>query len=192
MASNPTYLTPEQFGNLITEHRGWFIFEGIVFLLIGVVAIVFPFAASIATTIFIGTLLLVGGITTAIRAFGAKGAPYRGSSIALAILTIITGLLLLIFVPAGLLALTLTLAAFFIIQGIFEIVHGMQAKGHRGRGWLIASGVAGLIVGVLLFLGWPSTAIWAIGTLTGINFILTGAALLALAGRSRTNEASVA
>ena len=90
--------------------------------------------------------------------------------------------------PPGLLALTLTLAAFFIIQGIFEIVHGVQAKGHRGRGWLIASGVVGLIVGVLLFLGWPSMAIWAIGTLTGINFILTGPALLALAGRSRTNK----
>ena len=72
MASNPTYLTPEQFGNLITEHRGWFIFEGIVFLLIGVVAIVFPFAASIATTIFLGALLLVGGIATAIRAFGSR------------------------------------------------------------------------------------------------------------------------
>lgn len=192
MAINPTYLTPEQFGDLITANRGWFIFEGIVFIVIGIAAIGYPFTASIATTIFIGALLLVGGIATVIRAFGAKGAPYRGSSIALAILTIMTGLLLLISVPAGLLTLTLILAAFFVVQGIFEIAHGVQAKGHRGRGWLIVSGIAGLIVGVLLLLGWPSTAIWAIGALVGINFIFTGIALLALASRPRARDASTA
>jgi uncharacterized membrane protein HdeD (DUF308 family) len=189
MAINPAYLTPEQFGHLIAANRGWFIFEGVVFVIIGIAAIGFPFIASIATTIFIGALLLIGGIATAIRALGAKGAPYRGSSIALAILTIITGLLLLIFVPAGLLALTLSLAAFFIVQGVFEIIHGVQAKGHHGRGWLIVSGIAGLVVGVLLLLGWPSTAIWAIGTLTGINFIFTGIALLVLASRSTATGA---
>jgi hypothetical protein len=118
MAINPAYLTPEQFGHLIAANRGWFIFEGVVFVIIGIAAIGFPFIASIAATIFLGALLLIGGIATAIRAFGAKDAPYRGSSIALAILTIITGLLLLIFVPAGLLALTLSLAAFFIVRRV--------------------------------------------------------------------------
>ncbi|HKF95973.1 MAG TPA: hypothetical protein VKB96_15550, partial [Gammaproteobacteria bacterium] len=54
-----------------------------------------------------------------------------------------------------------------------------------GRGWLIASGILGLIIGVLLLLGWPSTAMWAIGILAGINFIFTGIALLALASRSK-------
>ncbi|HEX2243537.1 MAG TPA: DUF308 domain-containing protein [Gammaproteobacteria bacterium] len=155
-----------------------------MFLLLGIAAIVFPFAASVAVTILLGALLLVGGIATAIRAFAAKYAPYRGSSISLAIVTIITGLLLLIFVPASLLALTITLAAFFIVQGIFEIMHGVQARGQRGRGWLIASGIAGVIVGVLLWLGWPSTAVWAIGTLAGINFLLTGSALLMLGSQS--------
>ncbi len=189
MATNATDVTAEQFANLIAANRGWFIFEGIVFVIIGIAAIGFPFIASVATTIFLGALLLIGGIATAIRAFGAKDAPYRGSSIALAILTVITGLLLLIFVPAGLLALTLSLAAFFVVQGVFEIIHGIQAKGHHGRGWLIVSGIASLVVGVLLLLGWPSTAIWAIGTLTGINFIFTGVALLALASRSKVTGA---
>jgi uncharacterized membrane protein HdeD (DUF308 family) len=191
MADSPEYIapiTPEQFTDLIRQHRGWFVFEGIVFVLLGIAAIVFPFAASVAMTILLGALLLVGGIATAIRAFAAKYAPYRGSSISLAILTIITGLLLLIFVPAGLLALTITLAAFFIVQGIFEIMHGVQARGQRGRGWLIASGIAGVIVGVLLWLGWPSTAVWAIGTLAGINFLLTGSALLMLASQSTVRQ----
>ncbi|MBA2408318.1 MAG: DUF308 domain-containing protein [Gammaproteobacteria bacterium] len=161
-------------------HRGWFIFEGVVFLLLGVLAILFPFIASVALEIYLGALLVVGGIATGIRAIAAKGVPYRSSSIVLAALTIITGLLLLIFVPGGLLALTLTLATFFIVQGIFEIARGVQSKGQRGRGWLIVSGLAGLIVGLLLWLGLPSTALWAVGTLTGINLIFTGIALLAL------------
>jgi len=190
MATNLEYVTPEQFAGLIRQHRGLFIFEGIVFLILGITAIVFPLVASVAMTILLGALLLVGGSASVIRAFRAKGMPNRGSSILLAILTLITGLLLVIFVPAGMLALTLTLAAFFIVQGIFEIVHGAQVKGHRGRGWLIASGILGLIIGVLLLLGWPSTAMWAIGILAGINFLFTGVALRTLASQSAKRSES--
>jgi uncharacterized membrane protein HdeD (DUF308 family) len=170
-----------ELSQFIGEHHGLFIFEGVVFLLLGVLSILFPFIASVALEIYLGALLLVGGIATGIRAIFAKGVPHRASSIVLAVLTVIAGLLLLIFVPAGLLALTLVLAAFFLVQGIFEITHGVQAKGQSGRGWLIASGIAGVIVGVLLWLGWPSTAVWAVGTLAGINFIFTGVALLTMA-----------
>jgi uncharacterized membrane protein HdeD (DUF308 family) len=191
MATNLEYVTPEQFADLIRQHRGLFIFEGIVFLILGIIAIVFPLVASAAMTTLLGALLLVGGIATAIRAFRAKGMPNRGSSILLAILTIMAGLALLIFVPAGMLALTLALAAFFMVQGGFEIYHGIQAKGQRGRGWLIASGIAGVIVGVLLWLEWPSSAAWAIGTLAGINFIFTGVGLLTLASQSAKQNESL-
>jgi uncharacterized membrane protein HdeD (DUF308 family) len=190
MATNLEYVTPEQFAGLIRQHRGLFIFEGVVFLILGITAIVFPLVASVAMTILLGALLLAGGIASVIRAFRAKGMPNRGSSILLAIMTLITGLLLVIFVPAGMLALTLTLAAFFIVQGGFEVYHGVQAKGQRGRGWLIASGIAGVIVGLLLWLGWPSTAVWAIGTLAGINFLFTGVALLTLASQSAKRSES--
>jgi uncharacterized membrane protein HdeD (DUF308 family) len=84
--------------------------------------------------IYLGALRLVGGIAIGIRTIAAQDIPNRGSSNILAILTIIAGLLLLIFVPAGLLALTLVLVVFFIVQGIFEITHGVRAKGQSGRG----------------------------------------------------------
>jgi uncharacterized membrane protein HdeD (DUF308 family) len=174
-----------ELSQFVGQHRGLFIFEGLVFLLLGVLAILFPFVASIALEIYLGALLLVGGIATGIRAIVAKGISHRGSSIVLAVLTIITGLLLLIFVRAGLLALTLVLAVFFVVQGVFEIFHGAQAKGQAGRGWMIASGIAGVIVGLLLWSGLPSTAVWAVGTLTGINFIFTGVALLVMATAQR-------
>ncbi len=179
-----------ELSQFIGEHRGLFIFEGLVFLLLGILAILFPFIASVALEIYLGVLLLVGGIATGIRAIVAKGISHRGSSIVLAVLTIIASLLLLIFVPAGLLALTLVLAAFFLVQGIFEITHGVQAKGQKGRGWLIASGIAGVIVGVLLWLGLPSTAVWAVGTLAGINFIFTSIALLAIATARKPDATS--
>jgi uncharacterized membrane protein HdeD (DUF308 family) len=188
MANIPEYSTPEQFAGLIREHRGLFIFEGVVYLVLGLAAIIFPLVASVATEILFGALLLVGGTATGIRALTAKNAPYRGSSIVLAILAILVGLLLIIFVPIGLLILTIILAAFFVVQGIFEIVHGVQTRAERGRGWLIISGIAGVIVGLLLWLGWPSTAVWAIGTLTGINFLFTGAALLSLASVRSAQE----
>jgi uncharacterized membrane protein HdeD (DUF308 family) len=178
-----------ELSQFIGRHRGWFIAEGLVFLLLGVLAILFPFIASVALEIYFGALLLVGGVATGIRAIAAKGVPHRGSSIVLAILTVIAGLILLIFEPAGLLALTLVLASFFIVQGIFEIMHGVQAKGQPGRDWLIVSGIMGVIVGALLWLGLPSTALWAVGTLAGINFIFTGLALLAITAVRKASEA---
>jgi uncharacterized membrane protein HdeD (DUF308 family) len=165
---------------VIAHHRGWFILEGIVFVLLGVFALLFPVIASITLEIYLGALLLVGGIATGIRAAVAKETPGRGRAIAVAVLTAFAGVLLLIFVPAGLVGLTMVLSACFIVRGSFEIMQGVQEKGRSGRGWLIASGVAGVIVGVLLALGLPSTALWAVGALAGISFVFTGVALLAM------------
>jgi uncharacterized membrane protein HdeD (DUF308 family) len=186
MAHRPATPAAAELYQFVGQHRGLFIFEGTVFLLLGVLAISFPFMASIALDIYLGALLLVGGIATGIRAILAKDVSHRGSSIVLAVLTIITGLLLLMFVSAGLLALTLVLAVFFVVQSVFEIFHGTQAKGQAGRGWMIASGIAGVVVGLLLWLGLPSTAAWAVGTLAGINFIFTGVALLVMAAAQRS------
>jgi uncharacterized membrane protein HdeD (DUF308 family) len=53
-------------------------------------------------------------------------------------------------------------------------------------GWMLASGIADLILAGIIIAGWPGTATWALGLIVGVNLITSGAAItmVALAGRS--------
>src|SRR5690242_16557714 len=101
----------------VRTHRGWFIALGIGLMLLGILAIAVPFAATLATTLFLGWLLIVGGIAHAIHAFQNRrwtGFPWAVVS---SILYIIAGILLVANPLVGSLTLTLILAFFFLIQG---------------------------------------------------------------------------
>jgi uncharacterized membrane protein HdeD (DUF308 family) len=79
------------------------------------------------------------------------------------------------------------LIAFFIVEGAFQIVASLSYRAvfPESWGWMLASGVADLILAALIIKGWPSTATWALGLIVGINLITSGAAItmVALAGR---------
>jgi uncharacterized membrane protein HdeD (DUF308 family) len=85
----------------------------------------------------------------------------------------------------GLLTLTLFVALVLIIKGILEIILGFQMRPHAGWGWIIAAGVIALIVGVLIFIHWPSSSLVVLGTLAGISLIMIGWSyvMIALAAR---------
>ncbi|HET6322032.1 MAG TPA: DUF308 domain-containing protein, partial [Hyphomicrobium sp.] len=79
----------------------------------------------------------------------------------------------------------IVLAALFIAEGIFEIVMAYRVSPHEGWVWLLLSGIAAIAVGVLIALGLPGSATWALGLLVGINLLFSGWSyvFLALAGR---------
>jgi uncharacterized membrane protein HdeD (DUF308 family) len=80
------------------------------------------------------------------------------------------------------------LIAFFIVEGIFQIVASLSYRDvfPDSWGWMLASGIIDLILAALIIKGWPSTASWALGLIVGVNLITSGAAVImvALAGRS--------
>ena len=88
---------------------------------------------------------------------------------------------------AGALSLTLVLIAFFMIEGIasifFALDHRRELSGQWG--WMLASGIVDLVLAVMLLTGLPSTAVWALGLLVGINMVFGGVALIAMALHAR-------
>ena len=88
----------------------------------------------------------------------------------------------------GVLALTLLLAAFLLVQGVFQIVAAYRIRPGRSWGWMLASGIATLILGVLIWLGWPGAALWIIGLLVGIHLLFSGFSLVMLALAARRSE----
>ena len=137
---------------------GWLLALGILMIIMGVVAMAAPVVATIAIQVMLGWLLVISGIAEGIHAFMVK--EWRGFLLELlsAVLYLGVGLLLLVDPLKGALALTIVLAVFLLVEGIFKISTALRVRDHRGWGWLLASGIVSVILGVL---------IWARGPLPG-------------------------
>ena len=171
----------------LREHWKMFLIEGIVLLVLGVLAVLVPVIATLAVTILLGWLFLVSGVVGLVSTFWMRHAPGFWWSLLSAVLGIVVGLLLLASPLGGALSLTLVLIAFFIIEGAASI---MFALDHRreltGRwGWMLVSGIIDLALAMMIFSGLPSTAAWAVVLLVGINMLFGGAALIAMALHAR-------
>jgi len=167
---------------------------GAIISLLGLLAIAFPFVTGLGVSVFFGAALVVGAIAHLVHALRASGWAGSAWQIGLAILYGVAGLVLLVNPVFALATLTLVLAAFFVVEGLAETVMGARLRPDGGWVWLLASGVLGVAVGALLWAGWPTSAIWAIGLLFGVNLLSTGLSMvmLAMAGRNAARDAAAA
>jgi uncharacterized membrane protein HdeD (DUF308 family) len=169
------------------EHWVLFLVEGIVLVILGLLAIALPPIATLAIEILIGWLFLVSGIVGLITTFWIRHAPGFWWSLVSAILGIAAGVVLLAWPVSGALSLTLILIVFFTIEGVASIMFALDHKRElSGRwGWMLASGIVDLILAGIILAGLPGTAAWAIGLLVGINMVFGGSALIAMALHAR-------
>ncbi|WP_404379680.1 HdeD family acid-resistance protein [Caenispirillum salinarum] len=169
----------------VRENSGWFIGIGALWVILGALAIVAPLAAGIALNLVLGVVFLIGGGAQLVQAFRVKG--WKGTSYYMvgALLALALGVILLVFPGQGLAALTLVLAAFFLVNGIVKLAAGARYRDIEGWGWLMVSGVLSLIIGVLIFVGWPASALWAVGILVGIELIFAGIWMIAAGSAAR-------
>ena len=166
----------------ITAHRRLFLGEGVVMVLLGLLAIARPFLSSLAVEIFIGWLFFVGGALRTVALLRAKHLPGFRWSLLSAVLAIVAGLVLVSMPLQGMLSLTIVLAALFIVEGVSAIFAGLDYRHHSSNwAWLLLSGIVDLGLAGLIWQGLPSIAAWAIGLLAGINLIFLGWALIMLA-----------
>ena len=159
---------------------------GIVAIFIGCVAILVPAVASVGTAIFIGWILVIAGAFLVAAAFSAHT---RSGPCVLrllwAALTVLVGVWLIAEPHNGTLTLTLVLGIYFLFMGLTRIAVAFAGRGQPGAGLVGLSGVAGLLIGILVLAKFPSSADWAIGLLVGIDLIFAGWTLtsVALVGR---------
>lgn len=174
-------------GTEALEHAwSWFLALGIILMLLGIAAIVLPGLATLATTVFIGWILIIGGLAQVIHSFWSRGWGGFFLTLLAGILSIFVGGLMLTYPVQGVLALTMLLGLFFLLQGVFEIVLSVAVRPLSSWGWVLASGIISLIIGFLILANWPTTAAWAIGLLVGIGLFWAGLArvMIALSARS--------
>ncbi|MEX2630594.1 MAG: DUF308 domain-containing protein [Tistlia sp.] len=174
----------------IREHWGLFLFQGLALMLLGVIAAALPQVASLAIAVLVGTLFLIGGVVRLFALLGSRRSPGHPLSLLTAGLAIALGLVLLLEPLQGVLTLTILLAVLFLVQGAASIFVALEYRRHlRNWGWVLVSGLVDLLLAVLIWIGWPDSAAWAIGLLVGLSIFFLGLSLVmtALAARALGN-----
>jgi len=169
------------------EHWVLFLIEGIILVVLGLIAIVVPPIATLAVELLFGWLFLLSGIMGLITTFWMRDAPGFWWSLLSGVLGIAAGIVLLVWPLSGVLSLTLVLIVFFSIEGIASVMYALEHKRElSGRwGFMLASGIIDLIIAAIILFGLPGSAAWALGLLVGINLAFGGAALIAMALHAR-------
>ena len=178
----------------LTKNWGWLLALGILMVILGVFAIGAPVVATIAFELMLGWILVIGGIAQGVHAFMAQG--WKGFLFQLlsGILYLVVGVMILTNPLGGALALTVLLAAFLVVEGIFKIITALRSRPLNGWVWLLVSGVISVILGGMIWAQWPSSALWVISLLVGIYLLFSGWSLilLALAARRAPGAAAAA
>ena len=172
----------------VRHHWQLFLTQGVIMTVLGVLAVIWPQISTVAVDIYVGWLFLLSGVVGLATMFLAQDVQAFLWLLLTAALSLFVGIVLLWHPVEGAVSLTLVLIAFFIVEGIFQIAASISYRDvfPDSWGWLLASGIADLILAALIIKGWPSTAGWALGLIVGVNLVTSGAAIImvALAGRS--------
>jgi uncharacterized membrane protein HdeD (DUF308 family) len=167
----------------LRAHWRLFLAQGVIMIILGILAVAAPVWATFAVDIYVGWLFLISGVIGLVAMFSARNFPGFLWTFATALLFVVVGGLLLSKPAEGALSLTIVLTAFFIVEGIFQAVAALIYRdGMPGTwGWMLVSGLADLVLAAVIISGWPGSVAWVLGLLVGINLLTSGWAIVMVA-----------
>jgi uncharacterized membrane protein HdeD (DUF308 family) len=163
--------------NVLQSKWGWFVALGIIQIVLGLVALGAPVFVTLATVVFFGWLLLIGGVLSVVHAFWQKQWSGFFIDLAIGILDAVVGFMLVAHPVASTEALTLLIAMFLFVGGIFRIVAALTGR-FDNRFWVLLNGIVTLALGIMIWQQWPLSGLWVIGLFVGIELIFYGWSLV--------------
>jgi uncharacterized membrane protein HdeD (DUF308 family) len=172
------------------KFTGWYIFAAVLFIVAGLFAIIEPATAVVGITLLLGWLLIFGAVAHLIGTFRGGGAQRVLMQLFSAIAFGIGGIYILTHPLLAINTLTVLLAVVIFLVGVFDIITYFRMQRESPSGWMLVNGIAAVILGALIWVHWPSSSAWAIGTLVGVNLLLTGITRLmfGVAGRKLVKD----
>ncbi|VTT98269.1 Uncharacterized protein OS=Streptomyces albus J1074 GN=XNR_0283 PE=4 SV=1: DUF308: DUF308 [Gemmataceae bacterium] len=176
MLLNLSMLEPQEREML---RRGWgtFVAMGVLFALLGVAGLVFVGLATLVTVIFVGWFFAIAGFAGVAHAIVRKGWCGFVPDLLAGLVTGIAGVFIILHPAEGASVLTIVIGAMFLVGGIFRLGAGVAMK-NPYAGWFIFHGVISLLLGLMILVEWPYTALWVIGTLVSIDLLMDGLRLV--------------
>jgi uncharacterized membrane protein HdeD (DUF308 family) len=174
----------------LRSHWKLFLFQGIVMIILGILAVVAPAIATVAVDVYFGWLFLFSGFAGIIAMFSAGSVSSFLWMLVTALLSIVVGGLLIWRPVEGAASLTFLLTAFFLVEGIFQIAGSFTYRDlfPSSWGWLLVSGICDLLLAGVIIWTLPSSAMWALGLIVGINLITSGNAVVMTAIAARNSN----
>ena len=182
------FMNSEDRSESLGTFKAFSIAEGILLIVLGVLALIFPVIASFWTTGVIAVLFLVGGVVGWISNLARSGR--MGRWICFWRLVVST-----LFIVAGgsmignfrdpgeaaeqVAAFALAIGIVFLVEGVVAFFNGLANSSQPGSGWAIANGVITFILGLLIVTLKFWGLLWVLGTLVGISFLFSGIELIA-------------
>jgi len=168
------------------KNAGWLVALGVLTVIAGCFAIASPLLSGLSVVVLIGVALAIGGVARTIAAFSAGSFGQGALAFIGGILTFGTGLILAARPGIGLATLTLMLGAYLLIDGISSAVLAFHVRPVSGWGSILFSAVMAVILGFLLLREWPLSGMWAIGTLLGVNLLVSGFSIISVGSTARS------
>ena len=169
---------------------GWSIALAVLMIVVGIIAMLAPWEFGLVIALVVGWSAIFNGVAQIIYGFRTHGGWHVALEIILGIIYIIAGVYLLMHPVGGLLALTLILASFLLIYGVFALMLAFRIKPRRGWGWVLFDAIVTILLGILIWAHWPFNSDWVVGTLFGISIFMSGITRLmvamALRGAAKT------
>ena len=175
ITSTTVQIAPE-----IAHQWGWFLAFGIVLALLGIAAIIRSFAATVASMIFFGWLLVFAGAIEFADSFMVGHWAGFFLHLLSAVLFIFIGILFVIRPVLSAEVATFAMSFFFLAGGLYEVVSSLWLH-VQGWGWEVFDGVLSMLMGALLLSQWPLSGLWVIGFFVGIHLFVSGLSWVAMA-----------
>jgi len=164
----------------------------VLMIVLGFAAMFKPFAAGIGISLFIAWLIVFTGVVHIIYAFAARSAGSFLWRTLIGVAYIAGGVYLLKNPSIALASLTLLVAAILIAEGVFQLITFFELRVLPGSGWILCDALLTLILGGLIAYPWPDSSLWALGTLVGVNLIISGFTRLMYSAAARSLVSSAA
>jgi len=170
----------------VKKRSAWSIAMGTLTAVLGVFLVIYPFATAMITTVLLGWILVLVGIAQFVFALHTHTVGNFFLKVLLGILYAVAGIALAFLPIEGVIVLTGVLGTLLLIQAGMLTVTAFQMKPLDGWGWYLADAMASLLLGILIFVKWPNSSMWAIGTLVGVAVLVGGISRIMLAAKIRS------
>src|SRR5918997_5985895 len=159
----------EAMRDTVKRYSLWYLIQGVLLIATGVLAIIYPVLSSTAVIVLLGWLLIISGLLQGLSLIGARHVPHFWLQLISVILAVLIGLLFLRDPEQGLLTITLLLIVFFMMEGISKVVFALTIRPFPNWGWVLGSGMVGIVLSLVLWVNLPVTSVWLLGFLLGMN-----------------------
>lgn len=159
----------------------WLALFGLIALIGGIMALIDPFAASLAATVLAGWVFVAMGVLQIIQSFQVRGWAGFAWYLLLGLLALLVGLSLVFNPLEGMISITIVIGILFLVTGVVKTMYAFSLRPMAGWGWVLFSGLVSVVLAIMIFAGFPATAASVPGILLGIELVSNGLLFLFVA-----------